>query len=555
MLKPSPEETGLLIPMDNETLSDITGFEDGALAEAAPLVCTVPENAGKIRLDAFLASETGESRSRIKKQIGQGGCSVDGVPCTDADFRLRPGQVVELVLAPPQESPSAEEGPLDVVYADDSIAVIRKPAGLTMHPCPSCPSGTLVNRMLSRFPQLALQEGPRPGIVHRLDKDTSGLCVIALSERARLRLSEAFAAREVHKTYLAIASGRTTEEGECSLAIGRHPSLKTRMAAIPEKMGGRSALTHWRTLYAQEEGKASLLAVRIFTGRTHQIRVHLAHAGHPLLGDAVYAPHGIAALAPRQMLHAWKLEFRHPVSGKPLEFICPPPQDFTQTLLSLEHGMTKIILTGMPGCGKSAALASLEANGVPVWSADCAVAAQYAPGAEGWKIMRMHWGDAFFDRSGAVDRTKLTTLLREHPDMRRELESVIHPLVHSGMEKFFRDAENAGNAMAAAEVPLWFECGWERPLRSAVAVIACPEEIRHRRLASARGWSSGKIAAVESWQWPQDRKTAAADFVIRNGGTLQDLDREIKRFLQRLNEDGASRIAGLEQTWQGLWNG
>ena len=526
-----------------------------ALPDEASFAATVPQDAGRIRLDAFLASATGESRSRIKRQIGQGGCTVDGVPCADADMKLRPGQLVELVLPSSQESPSPEEGPLDILYEDGSIAVVNKPAGLTMHPCPSCPAGTLVNRLLFRFPQLAMQDGPRPGIVHRLDKDTSGLAVIALTERARLRLTEAFAAREVHKTYLAIAQGAVPNEGECALPVGRHPALKTRMAIVPENKGGRSALTRWQTLYAQAEGKASLLAVRIFTGRTHQIRVHLAHEGHPLLGDATYAPHGTAALAPRQMLHAWKLEFTHPATGKPLQFLCPPPQDFTQALLNLEGGMQKLILTGMPGCGKSAVLARLEAGGVPAWSADAAVAAQYRPGAEGWKLLRMRWGDAFFDQSGEVDRARLTELLRGNPDMRRELESVIHPLAHSDMERFFEDSSRAGRALAVAEVPLWFESGWELPPRAKVAVITCSQEVRHARLAQTRGWSSEKIAAVESWQWPPERKEKAADFLIRNGGTLAELDGEIRLFQQRLQEAEAARLAGLQALWQGLWKG
>ena len=158
---------------------------------------TVPAGTKKMRLDAFLGSAAELSRSRVKKLVERGDCLVDGVCCSDADFRVRPGQTVELRMPGASEELAPEEGPLDVVYADDDIAVIDKPAGLTMHPCPSCPSGTLVHRLLARFPQLALQEGPRPGVVHRLDKDTSGLVIVALSERARLRRIEDFAARRV----------------------------------------------------------------------------------------------------------------------------------------------------------------------------------------------------------------------------------------------------------------------------------------------------------------------------------------------------------------------
>ncbi len=531
--------------------------EEGSFLEdpTAVVRASVPEKSGKIRLDAFLASSSGESRSRIKKLILQGRCMVDGLPCSDADMKLRPGQSVQILLPLPQDIPPAEEGELDILYADSDIAIVNKPAGLTMHPCPSCPSGTLVNRLIFRFPQLALQEGPRPGIVHRLDKDTSGLTVIALSEKARLRLSEAFATREVHKTYLAVAEGDLAEEGECSLPVGRHPVLKTRMAVVPENKGGRSALTRWKKLYTQAEGRASLLAVRIFTGRTHQIRVHLAHEGHPLLGDSVYAPQGTAALAPRQMLHAWKLQFRHPATGEELNFICPPPDDFTQALLSLEAGMKKIILTGMPGCGKSSVLARLAACGVPVWSADKAVAAEYERGAEGWKLMRMRWGDSFLDGSGSVDRGRLTLMLREKPDMRRELEAVIHPLVRESMERFFEESARAGHAAAAAEVPLWFESGWDRPSRSFVAVVSCPPEVRHARLAEKRGWSAEKTAAVDSWQWTQESKEAGADLIIRNSGTPEELDGEIRRFLALLDEREAARLARLSEHWKKLWSG
>ncbi|MGN1038164.1 MAG: dephospho-CoA kinase, partial [Mailhella sp.] len=447
---------------------------------------SVPANAGKIRLDAFLGSAAELSRSKIKKLVEQGHCLVDGSLCTDADLRVRNGQVIELGMPLPSELPQAEEGPVDVVYADEDIAVVNKPAGLTMHPCPSCPSGTLVHRLLARFPQLALQGGLRPGIVHRLDKDTSGLVIIALSERARLKLIEDFSARRVHKTYLAVTRGIPPAEGRCSLPLGRHPSIKTRMAVVPEEKGGRSALTSWHTLYASPSGKFALLAVQIFTGRTHQIRVHLSQAGFPLWGDAVYGPQERACPAKRQLLHAWQLEFSHPVSGKELRFLCPPPEDFFLPMLELEGSMTRVILTGMPGCGKSAVLESMQARGMPVWSADKAVAAQYMPGSDGWHLMRQRWGNAFFDHAGKVDRAELTRMLAEIPGMRRDLERLIHPLVRDSMEKFFLKAESGQAEAAAAEVPLWFEAGWSCP-GAVIAVIECPEEIRYERLRKNRG--------------------------------------------------------------------
>ena len=530
---------------DDEALQPLTCREDRRLFK-------VPEGTKKMRLDAYLGSVVDLSRSRIKKLVEQGGCLVDGEPCEDADYRIRPGQRVELVMPGASETLVPEDGPLDIVYVDDDIVVVNKPAGLTMHPCPSCPSGTLVHRLLSRFPQLALQEGPRPGIVHRLDKDTSGLVIVALSERARLRLIEDFAARRVHKTYLAVTRGVPPAEGSSDLPIGRHPTIKTRMAVVPEEKGGRCALTKWSTLYASPSGRFALLAVRLFTGRTHQIRVHLANAGFPLWGDVVYGPEDKTSPAARQLLHAWKLEFVHPVSGAAMSLVCPPPEDFPRAMLALERHTCRVILTGMPGCGKSAVLERMKARRIPVWSADKAVAEQYQPGADGWHLMRQRWGNAFFDDSGRVNRTALTRLLAETPGMRRDLERMIHPLVRDSMETFFQKAEARGEAVAVAEVPLWFETGWTCP-GAAVAVIVCPDEVRHARLRETRSWSDAKIAAVESWQWKQQDKIAAADLLIRNDGTLDDLEREVDVFRVALAEKIRKKSEELRSLWRTLW--
>ena len=514
---------------------------------------TVTGIAGKTRLDAFLCSVTDFSRSRIKKLVEQGACLVDGMPCADADFRVRSGQVVDFRMPEASDALVPEDGPVDVLYSDEDIAVINKPAGLTMHPCPSCPSGTLVQRLVARFPALALQEGQRPGIVHRLDKDTSGLVIVALSERARLRLVEDFAARRVHKTYLAVTRGVPPAEGVSDLPVGRHPTIKTRMAVVPEAKGGRSALTRWNTLYVSPSGRFALLAVRLFTGRTHQIRVHLAHAGFPLWGDAVYGPEDGSSPASRQLLHAWKLEFAHPVSGREMRFVCPPPEDFPEAMLALERSTSRVILTGMPGCGKSAVLERMERGNIPVWSADRAVEALYRPGADGWHLMRQRWGNAFLDDDGSVNRAELTKLLASTPGMRRELERMIHPLVRDSMENFFLKAGKAGKRVAVAEVPLWFETGWTCP-GAQIAVIVCPDEVRHDRLRRTRNWSDGKIAAVESWQWTQKAKMEAADFLIRNDGTLEDLDREVDGFLDALREEACRRNDCLLERWRRLWS-
>jgi len=545
------QELEVLEALDDE---QVCGEESSSCAgEELPLVFEVPAGK-KPRLDAFLSSVCDESRSRLKKLVEQGRCTVDGQVCVDADQKVRPGQRVELRLPASGNAVEQEEGPLEILYRDADLAVVNKPIGLTMHPCPSCPKGTLVHRLLWHFPELARQEGPRPGVVHRLDKDTSGLVIVALSERARLKLIEDFAARNVHKTYLAVTRGIPAAEGTCDLPIGRHPTIKTHMAIVPEEKGGRTALTTWETLYASPAAGFSLLSVRLFTGRTHQIRVHLAQAGFPLWGDTVYGPYDKTSPAGRQLLHAWKLEFTHPVTGEEMRFTCPPPADFPHAMLALERGTRRVILTGMPGCGKSAVLERLEKRGMPVWNADRAVAAQYQPHAAGWLLMHQRWGHAFFNEDGSVDRAKLTRMLAETPGMRKELERIIHPLVRGSMDDFFLDAVSRGLPAACAEVPLWFETGWKLEGEASVTVIACPDETRHERLHETRGWTEEKIAAVESWQWKQEDKIRAADLVIDNSGTLADLDAELDRFQKALEEHGDILEEKLSASWQELWS-
>ncbi len=555
MIDTVKEEQGLEFEL-LEALDDeqVCGEESPSCTEEeAPLVFEVPAGK-KPRLDAFLSSMCDESRSRLKKLVEQGRCTVDGQICMDADQKVRPGQRVELHLPAASNVVEPEEGPLEILYRDADLAVVNKPAGLTMHPCPSCPKGTLVHRLLWHFPELAKQEGPRPGVVHRLDKDTSGLVIVALSERARLRLIEDFAARNVHKTYLAVTRGIPAAEGTSDLPIGRHPTIKTRMAIVPEEKGGRTALTKWETLYASPVANFALLSVRLFTGRTHQIRVHLAQEGFPLWGDTVYGPYDKTSPAGRQLLHAWKLEFTHPVSGEEMKFTCPPPADFPHAMLALERGTKRVILTGMPGCGKSAVLERLEKRGMPVWNADKAVAAQYQPHAAGWMLMHQRWGRAFFQDDGTVDRAKLTRMLAETPGMRKELERIIHPLVRGSMDDFFLDAVSRGLPAACAEVPLWFETGWRLDGEASVTVITCPDEVRHARLHETRGWTDEKIAAVESWQWKQDDKIRAADLVIDNSGTLDDLDAELDRFQTALEARGEFLTEKLAASWQELWS-
>ena len=275
-----------------------------------------------LRLDQALAKLLPrESRSRLARLVEEGAVLVDGERARPRD-RLRGGERLEVTLAPrPEEAafrPEAIE--LDVVHEDEDVLVVAKPAGLVVHPGSGNWAGTMLNALLHRVP--ALKSLPRAGIVHRLDKETSGLLVVAKNEAAMQDLVRQLQARTVKRTYLAIARGAVPAEGTVDAPIGRHPAQRTRMAVV---RGGKPALTHYRV---RERFPAhALLECDLETGRTHQIRVHLASIGHPLEGDPVYGGRGARRL-PRQALHAWKLAFVHPRTGKMLHFTAPPPADF-----------------------------------------------------------------------------------------------------------------------------------------------------------------------------------------------------------------------------------
>ncbi|MGC8477634.1 MAG: RluA family pseudouridine synthase [Acetobacteraceae bacterium] len=302
------------------------------------------------RLDRFLAARfPALSRARIQALLAAGAVTADGAPVTDPAARPRPGSLYAVTLpAPVLARPAGQAIPLTILFEDRELIVIDKPAGLVVHPAPGNPDGTLVNALIAHCgPELAVGGEQRPGIVHRLDKDTSGVMVAAKTERAMAGLVAAFATRNAERRYLALAWGLPVPAaGEIEGAIGRDPRDRKRMALRPHG-GGREALTRYRTLGAFA-GSVSLLECRLATGRTHQIRVHLAARGHPLVGDPVYlrrVPAAARGLAeplrgrlldfPRQALHAASLGFTHPVSGAALRFETPPPEDFAALLAAL----------------------------------------------------------------------------------------------------------------------------------------------------------------------------------------------------------------------------
>ena len=308
----------------------------------------VPDGGKEERLDLFLYSRSdGLSRSRIQSLIRSGDIKVNTLP-SKPSYKVKPGDEVFLVIPPPAPQVlEPEEIEFQVLYEDSSIIVVNKPPGLVVHPAPGHNKGTLVHGLLQYCRDLSGIGGVlRPGIVHRLDKDTSGLMVVAKDDQAHSSLSGQFKSGEVKKRYVALVHGRIKEDkGEIDLPIGRHPKKRKEMAIATT--GGRRALTLWRKIEDLESG-FSLLSVVIKTGRTHQIRVHLSHLGHPVVGDPVYGYgrrwwKGHAGLAngkpvpvKRQMLHAEKLGFIHPVKDSYLEFDAPIPDDMRFALMALK---------------------------------------------------------------------------------------------------------------------------------------------------------------------------------------------------------------------------
>ncbi len=291
-----------------------------------------PTGAGQ-RLDVFLARATGLSRARVHDLIEQGAVLVDGHPQKPRHV-VRIGERATVVVPDPAPlSLSAEPIPLDILYEDEHLLVLNKASGLVVHPGAGRTTGTLVHALLAHCRDLPGIGGvERPGIVHRLDRETSGVMVVAKSETAHASLTGQFKDRTVRKRYVALVHGELAREtGRIEAAIGRRQHDRKRMGVRRE--GGRTARTTYRVL--RRLPGMTLLELGLETGRTHQIRVHLAHIGHPVVGDATYGGRRARRMASsgeaepsRQMLHAWSLGFRHPLTDAWLEFTAPPPSDF-----------------------------------------------------------------------------------------------------------------------------------------------------------------------------------------------------------------------------------
>lgn len=294
-----------------------------------------PEDAGA-RLDAFLAGKMEKTRSSVQKLIEEENVRLNGAPAAK-NARLREGDRVEATEPPPEVLDVKPQNiPLDIVYEDQDLLVVNKPKGMVVHPAAGNPDGTLVNALLFHCgDSLSGINGViRPGIVHRIDKDTSGLLIVAKNDRAHQSLAEQIAVHSFTRIYNAVVYGIVKEEeGTVSAPIGRHPTDRKRMAVLSS--GGREAVTHYRVL--ERFPGFTLVECRLETGRTHQIRVHMAHIGHPVVGDPVYGPKKCITELQGQCLHARVIGFIHPATGEYLEFDSGLPPYFERFLEKLRR--------------------------------------------------------------------------------------------------------------------------------------------------------------------------------------------------------------------------
>jgi 23S rRNA pseudouridine1911/1915/1917 synthase len=303
---------------------------------------TVEPSAGGERIDIFLAGKTGITRSQIQKLIEQGNVFVND-KSVNQNYRIRTNDLISLSIPEKQDEGLIPENiPVDIFYKDEHIVVVNKPAGMVVYPAAGHSQGTLMNALAYHCDKLAAIGGPlRPGVVHRLDKDTSGLMVVALDDVAYYNLADQFKQRTINRRYLALIYGNFKEDaGEIALMIGRSESDRKKMSTSVRR--GKEAVTGWKVL--KRFNHAALIEAKLGTGRTHQIRVHFASIGHPVLGDRTYGKKievEVKAqkkiMFPRQMLHAERLGFIHPITGKHLEFSSPLPEDMAEKIEELQE--------------------------------------------------------------------------------------------------------------------------------------------------------------------------------------------------------------------------
>jgi len=500
------------------------------------------DSPSEIRIDKFLhnkLNDSGYSREDIKKLIINGFVKVNNITTIKPSAKISKGDFVEISLS---DKNSLELKPvkreLNIIYEDNYLVIINKPWNLTTHPAPSCKEPTLVHFLISKYPELKQMDKQRPGIVHRLDKDTSGLMVVALNNKTRELMIEKFKKREVKKKYLALVLGNLEPLcGEIKVFMDRDIYSRTKMRVYEDM--GRESITRYKVIKRFEHLNISLVEAEILTGRTHQIRVHFSHLGAPILGDNLYTKgkkvedNILKKLAKRQMLHSWKLCFSHPITLKNMSFTCSVPKDFLRILLYLVNKRPMVIgITGNVGCGKSKVSELLSKGKYPLWSADRAVEKLYQKGESGWEMIKRTFGIEFLDEEkGCVDKKKLFTAMTLDEGFREEVIKIIHPLVFYEMKQFIE--KNKTKRMVILEVPLLIESGWREgdkgSIFDVVVGVFCKSSVRFKRLKEIRGWDEDKIKAMDLWQLPMREKLSKCDIIIDNSFSLEKLNKKVAK--------------------------
>jgi 23S rRNA pseudouridine1911/1915/1917 synthase len=323
----------LVHPIGNDNLAVASG--DGTEPQTIEFIVPTSDLT-EPRLDLWLTAQWPDfSRSRWQKSIAQGQIRVADRVCTDKQYRLKAGDLVCVTIAPPELLDLVPEAiPLDILYEDDQLAIVNKPAGMVVHPSAGHSTGTLVHALLAHCPLSSIGGVHRPGIVHRLDKDTSGAIAIAKTDLAHQHLQQQLQAKTARREYLGVVYGTPkVDSGTIDLPIGRHPVDRQKNAILSLDRGGKTAVTHWQI--EERLRSFSLIRFRLETGRTHQIRVHANQIGHPIVGDPVYGTgRSIGVKLPGQALHARRLQLIHPLTGESIDVTAPMP-DYFRTLLQV----------------------------------------------------------------------------------------------------------------------------------------------------------------------------------------------------------------------------
>ncbi len=509
--------------------------------------CIFVDTDKEIRIDKFLHDkfkEQGFSREFIKGLMRDGHVFLNGNILKKPSTKVFKGDSIEIYI-PEKEKLEPVKGGLNIIYEDDFLLVIDKPANLTTHPAPSCRETTLVNLLIYNYPKLKDMDEQRPGIVHRLDKGTSGLMVIALNPKAEEILKSRFKNREIKKKYLALIKGSIDPvEGEINVFMDRDDRSRTKMKVYKDR--GRESITRYKVLKKFDLYDVSLVEANILTGRTHQIRVHFSYMGHPVLGDKLYSTSWVSKnnimekLAKRQMLHSWKLEFKHPITGKDMSFVAKVPKDFYGMLLYMSKKRPMVVgITGSVGSGKSKVSQLLSRGKYPMWSADRVVERLYQKGQSGFEMIKRAFGREFLDeKNGCVDKKKLFHAMKSDIGLRQEVMDIIHPLVLYDMREFIKT--HSSKNMVVLEIPLLIEAGWNRgkvgPVFDVVVGVFCSDPIRRHRLKKIRKWDDVQIDGVDRWQLPQREKMIECDIIIDNSFSLNELKRKVDKLDRILRE-------------------